>query len=55
MSKMLRSLLDELDAEFNVRRDEWNKVHEILSVKVALLCGELCGSGRLRNVMYNEK
>ena len=55
MSKMLRSLLDELDAEFNVRRDEWNKVHEILSVKVALLRGELCRSGRLRNVMYNEK
>jgi hypothetical protein len=37
MSKMLRSLLDELDAEFNVRRDEWNKVHEILSVKVKRL------------------
>merc|ERR1719235_382075 len=36
-SKMLRSLLDELDAEFNIRRDEWNKVHEILSVKVKRL------------------
>merc|ERR1719281_2266612 len=37
MSKMLRSLLDELDAEFNIRRDEWSKVHEILSVKVKRL------------------
>jgi hypothetical protein len=37
MSKMLRSLLDELDSEFNIRRDEWNKVHEILSVKVKRL------------------
>merc|ERR1712078_607882 len=36
-SKMLRSLLDELDTEFNIRRDEWNKVHEILSVKVKRL------------------
>jgi hypothetical protein len=34
---MLRSLLDELDSEFNIRRDEWNKVHEILSTKVKRL------------------
>jgi hypothetical protein len=37
MSKMLRSLLDELDQEFGNRREEWTKVSQILASKVSRL------------------
>lgn len=37
MSKMLKSLLDELDQEFGQRREEWRKVSQILASKVLRL------------------
>lgn len=37
MSKMLKSLLDELDGEFGNRREEWTKVSQILAGKVLRL------------------